>query len=194
MKRNRNTKVIIALIFVIIMVPLLLQFVIFDNSIPSAVSNEGWAGFFGAYIGAIIGAVTTYITVNLEIKNNERIRREEVQREFRPYLYFRADEIDKHNKTVYVVLSNFGKYAACDIKGYVVSREVKKLAWDQHFCIGGNSEFKIFIALLTDPDEYYIYEYRDILGRRYEQTVRCCMKDNNVFSLDLYSEEPVLLE
>lgn len=51
--------------------------------------------FLGDYIGALIGAFTTYITVNLEIKNNEKVRQEDLKMEFRPYLYFRVDEIDE---------------------------------------------------------------------------------------------------
>lgn len=185
---------LILLILIIIIVPLILDFLVFDNNIPSRVSNDGWAGFWGAYIGAIIGAVTTYVTVKLEIKYNEKIRKEEIQREFRPYLYFRADEIDRNKKAVYVFLNNFGKYAACDIKGYIVSQGVKRLAWNQHFCIEGNSEFQLFIALLSNNDEYYIYEYKDILGRKYEQTVRACIKDSDSNSMDFYSEEPILVK
>lgn len=191
---RKNKKGIVVFAIVIIGVPLLLEFIVFGNHIPSAVSNDGWAGFFGGYIGAIIGAIATYISVNLEIRNNEKIRKEEIQREFRPYLYFRIDSVNERDKTVDVILSNFGKYAACDIKGYIVSEGEKRLAWNQHFCIEGNSEFKLFIALLSNSDEYYIYEYKDILGRKYEQVVRSCIKEKDVFSMDFCSEEPVLIE
>lgn len=191
---KKNIRTIILLVLIIVAVPLLLEFLVFDNNIPSFVSNDGWAGFFGAYIGAIIGAVTTYVTVNLEIKNNEKIRKEEVQREFRPYLYFRAEEIDEKKRKVDVVLNNFGKYAACDIKAYIVSGGKRHLAWNQHFCIGGNSDFQLFVALLTNSDDYYIYEFKDILGRKYEQIVRICIKDDDIYSMDFSSEEPVLIE
>ncbi len=107
MKHNR--KIIIIIFAVVVFIPLLLELVIFRNKIFSPVSNDGWVGFFGAYIGAIIGAITTYITVNLEIRNNENVRKEEILREFKPYLYFRLDEIDKEKGIAHTILSNFGK-------------------------------------------------------------------------------------
>lgn len=189
---KQNKKIIIIIFIVVIIIPLLLEFIIFRNNFFSPVSNDGWAGFFGGYIGALIGAFTTYITVNLEIKNNENVRKETMEMEFKPYLYFRVDEIDNHENIVYTILSNLGKYAACDIKGYIVKDENKYLKWDQHFCLGGNQEFKIFVPLLTS-DEYYIYEYRDILGRKYEQVVRISGKNENGL-FDFYIEPPVLIE
>lgn len=189
---KQNKKLFFTIFAVIIIIPVLLELAIFRNKIYSPVSNDGWAGFFGAYVGAIIGAITTYAMVNLEIKNNENIRKEEIQREFKPYLYFRVDEVDEQKNIVYTVLSNFGKYAACDIKGYIVKDGNKRLAWNQHFCIGGSSEFRIFVGIISD-DEYYIYEYEDILGRKYEQVVRISEKDSNGL-FDFYAEQPVLIE
>lgn len=189
MKQNKK---IIIIIIVAIIIPILLEFMIFRNKIFSPVSNDGWAGFFGSYIGAIIGAITTYITINLEIKNNENIRKEEIQREFKPYLYFRVDEIDERKNVVYTFLNNFGKYAACDIKCYIVKNENRKLVWDQHLCIAGNSETRIFVGIVSD-DEYYIYEYKDVLNRRYEQVVKICKNQSGDY-FDFFSESPILIE
>lgn len=189
---GRKVKFLILILIVAVIIPIVLELVVFRNRIYSSVSNEGWAGFLGGYIGALIGAFTTYITVNLEIKNNEKVRQEDLKMEFRPYLYFRVDEIDEDKRIVYTFLSNFGKYAACDIKGYIVKNESKILKWDQHFCLGGNQEFRIFVPLLKD-DEYYIYECKDVLGRKYEQTVRKSgINENGLF--DFYAEPPVLIE
>lgn len=191
MKQNR--KIIIIIFAVVVFIPLLLEFVIFRNNIFSPVSNDGWAGFLGAYIGAIIGAITTFITVNLEIRNNENIRKEEVLREFKPYLYCsRVDEIDERKNVVYTFLNNFGKYAACDIKCYIVKNENRELVWDQHLCIAGNSETRIFVGILSD-DEYYIYGYKDALNRKYEQIVRSCKKQIGDY-FDFFSEPPVLIK
>lgn len=189
---KQKTKVILIILSIVFIVPLILELLIFRNKIFSPVSNDGWAGFFGAYIGAIIGAVTTYISVNLEIKNNEKIREEEIQREFKPYLYFSVDEFNMIKEIVYTYVYNFGKYAACDIKGYIVSNENIRLAWDQHLCIGGNDKVRIFIPFLSD-DEYYIYEYKDVLGQKYKQVVRISGKnDKGIF--DFYAEEPILIK
>lgn len=189
---GRNIKYILVVFIAVIAIPILLELVIFRNNFFSPVTNDGWAGFFGGYIGSLIGAFTTYITVNLEIKNNENVRKEEMKTEFKPYLYFRVDEIDARENKVYTILSNFGKYAACDIKGYIVTNGNKYLKWDQHFCLGGNQEFKIFVPLLTN-DEYYIYECKDVLGRKYEQVVRMSEKNENGL-FDFYAEPPVLIE
>lgn len=191
---KQKIKLIVVLLLIIFFVPFLLDVLIFNKTIPSPVSNDAWAGLLGAYIGAMIGAITTYVTVRLEMKNNDRIRREDIQREFRPYLYFRAEKIDDRKKSIDVVLYNFGKYAACDIKGYIISPGKKKLAWKQHFSIDGNSEFSMFIALLPDNDNYYLFEFKDILGRKYEQIVRYDVEDVGIHILDLYSEEPRLIE
>lgn len=175
---------IVLIIIGIFVVPVILQFFVFNNNFPSKVSNDGWASFFGAYIGAIIGSFATIVAVKLEISNNERIRQEDLIREFRPYLYL----IPSNEK--FAVLYNFGKFAACDIKGYIVVDGDKKLAWNQHFCLDGNSSYEISMKYLSNPEDYYIYEFKDLLGNTYSQIVRYA--DNDVQS-DFYSEEPQLI-
>ena len=105
-------------------------------------------------------------------------------------MYFRLDEID--NNKAYTYLSDFGKYAAFNIKGYIVSKGNKELVWNQHFSMGGNSEIRIFVSIITD-DDYYIYEYNDVLGRKYEQIVRISGKESNGL-FDFYVEAPILIE
>lgn len=177
-------KWIVLIIASICVVPFILQFFVFNNSFPSKVSNDGWAGFFGAYIGAIIGSIATIVAVKLGISNNEKVRKEDLQREFRPYLYFIPSTA--REATMY----NLGKYAACDIKGYIVVGEKKTLAWNQHFCLDGNSNYEIIMKYLSNPEDYYIYEFKDLLGNNYSQIVR--YTDNGVRD-DFYSEEPQLI-
>lgn len=186
---KRNIKYLLLGISIIVLIPLLLQLFIINNNVPSAVSNDGWAGFFGGYIGAIIGAISTIIAVSLEIKHNDKIRNEEKLREFRPYLYFEIDKIDDRKTSVY--LHNLGKYAACEIKGYVLDNGQKKLVWNQFVCLDGNTKEKMVLPILKVGD-LHIFEFKDILGQTYEQTVKCCAAEG-LTEVELYCQEPILV-
>lgn len=84
-----NWKKLVMFIFIvaiiITIIPVALDIFIFGNTIPSNISNETWAGFFGSYVGAIIGAVVTLvgivITINFTKNENEKIRRDSQIRE-----------------------------------------------------------------------------------------------------------------
>ena len=52
------------LLFVLaIVTPLLLDFLVFGNSIPSNISNEAWASFLRSYIGGLCTMAAVFITV-----------------------------------------------------------------------------------------------------------------------------------
>ena len=56
----------IIILLIITLIPVYLQYIIFNNGIISNVSNDGWAGFFGGYIGSIIGAFATIKEIVME--------------------------------------------------------------------------------------------------------------------------------
>ena len=56
----------IIILLIITLIPVFLQYIIFNNGIISNVSNDGWAGFFGGYIGSIIGAFATIKEIVME--------------------------------------------------------------------------------------------------------------------------------
>ena len=56
----------IIILLIITLIPVFLQYIIFNNCIISNVSNDGWAGFFGGYIGSIIGAFATIKEIVME--------------------------------------------------------------------------------------------------------------------------------
>ena len=95
MKRNRKLILLIILIEEIIIL-LLLELIIFRNVLPAPVSNDVWAGFLGTYIVSIIGFVTTYVVVSLEIIRN--IRKDELQKKFGPYLYYKLGKYNDLKK------------------------------------------------------------------------------------------------
>lgn len=185
--------IILLVVFAVIIftLPLCLQFFIFDNNFPSRVSNDGWANFFGGYIGASIGASATIIAVILEIKNNTKLRREDMLREYKPYLYMKYEGED--DKNIYVTIYNLGKYAACNIKGYIIAEDSQSLVWNQHYSIIGNEGEKIFIPYLDNEHEHHMYEFKDILGNTYQQNVRC-EKEIYTFGYNFLSEEPILVK
>ena len=56
----------IIILLIITLIPVFLQYIIFNNGIISNVSNDGWAGVFGEYIGSIIGAFATIKEIVME--------------------------------------------------------------------------------------------------------------------------------
>lgn len=56
----------IIILLIITLIPVFLQYIIFNNGIISNVSNDGWAEFFGGYIGSIIGAFATIKEIVME--------------------------------------------------------------------------------------------------------------------------------
>lgn len=73
------------------LVPFLLDKLIFGNSFYSAVTNDGWASFFGSYMGAIIGGLVTLGGVFLTIRHNEQMEKERKILEHRPYMVLIKD-------------------------------------------------------------------------------------------------------
>lgn len=70
---NKPTFIIIGLVsaFLIIILPMLIEILVFSNNIYSKLDNGEWASFLGSYIGSIIGAVIagiiTLVSVTMTI-------------------------------------------------------------------------------------------------------------------------------
>ena len=69
-------KYIVLFIASIILAPIILQYIIFPNTIISNVSNEGWASFFGSYLGGIIGGVGTLWAVLISTQQTKEIQKD----------------------------------------------------------------------------------------------------------------------
>ncbi len=79
MKKLSKCVVAVILIISIPVIPALIDKFIFGNNIPSNISNEAWAGFFGSYIGGIATLVAVFITIldnNRKLENQRQAEKE----------------------------------------------------------------------------------------------------------------------
>lgn len=97
---------IIACCALALLVPVLIDHIIFGNSILSNISNEAWASFLGSYIGGLCTMGGVFITIfynekKLAIQKKEQLNSENEsrRRSMRPYLDTRCCSFD-HNMTV----------------------------------------------------------------------------------------------
>ena len=79
---------------VIVVTPMILDTVIFGNSIQSNLSNAEWSAFLGSYIGAIIGGIVSLIGIVLTIQFTQR--ENEKTRDFEKKTEEKAQEKELH--------------------------------------------------------------------------------------------------
>lgn len=60
----------------IVIIPILMDFFILGNNIPSNIGNDVWAGFLGSYIGGVATLLAVFITIN---DNNKKMRQQKVE-------------------------------------------------------------------------------------------------------------------
>ena len=77
-------KYILICLFAILIIPALLEFIVFKNRFGSIVSNDGWMSFFGSFFGGIIGGIMTLIGVIITIENNKKEKEDTLMRESYP--------------------------------------------------------------------------------------------------------------
>lgn len=62
----KKKHMVILFVFVLIL-PVILQYSVFANSVASNASNDGWASFLGSYIGGVFGGGMTLAAVLISI-------------------------------------------------------------------------------------------------------------------------------
>ncbi len=67
-----KAKYVIITLGLLILIPIIINYVIFNNNTYSAVDNNGWASFLGSYIGGSITLVGVVITILNQNKENEK--------------------------------------------------------------------------------------------------------------------------
>lgn len=169
-------KFVLALILAVL-IPLILDVLVFSNAYPSKVSNDGWAGFLGGYIGAIIGAVTTLIAILLEQKYNQEQRAQDEIRTIRPYLCVQNySQVTYEDRTIDLTLNiqNVGFHAACDIYLYDNDQDDSKRTtlYYNHLTLAANSEKTISVKINLYKSEFYEFVFYDIRGDKYAQELR----------------------
>lgn len=78
-KKSTVTIIVVALCFVVV-VPFLLEFLVFRNNIFSVLSNGEWGGFLGSYIGGALGGIGTLLAVYITTKETRKIQKDTLQR------------------------------------------------------------------------------------------------------------------
>ena len=105
----------------ILLIPAIPAFIdkfIFGNSIPSNISNEAWAGFFGSYIGGIATLAAVFITIldnNRKLENQKQAEKDAALEErklfIKPYLdtrhkYFKQNAETEENDRIVEIEGN----------------------------------------------------------------------------------------
>lgn len=106
-------KYVLGGLFIIIIIPIFLEFIIFRNNFYSPVSNDGWASFFGSFFGGIIGGVLTLIGVIITINSDKMEKEEKIIKDSEPKFDFFLKQTDSifsyevaNNETIHIIDTN----------------------------------------------------------------------------------------
>lgn len=69
-------KYVVILFVLVVILPVILQYAVFANSIESNASNDGWASFLGSYIGGVFGGGMTLAAVLISVRETRCIQQE----------------------------------------------------------------------------------------------------------------------
>ncbi len=85
-----------------IIVPLLIDFFVFGNSVHSNINNEAWASFLGSYIGGLCTMAAVFITISYNEKQRKLQQVEQIESDknrvrlsIRPYIETNCAIFDK---------------------------------------------------------------------------------------------------
>lgn len=197
---RRHKRFCIVVVLVILLMPILLHFLIFENSFPSKVSNDGWADFFGGYIGALIGALVTFIAISIEIEHNKNEKQKDEIMAIRPYLYInKVVPVSNGSKVdVTLTIQNLGLQAACGIIMLEDDQDDtgNETVYKKRFAIAANKETEIKVSLDLNKTESYFFDFKDIGDNFYRQRVGAVCKDTHGIKLPEHfvAFEPKLIQ
>ncbi len=189
MHRKDKVKIIVPFVLLAIVVPIIINWLIFGNSFPSNIDNASWAGFLGSFLGAIIGGGCTCWAVIMQkhYADEQRLIDEIVG--IRPYIvavkptYVKAGgEIDLH-----FVIQNIGLNSACDIEIYAINlewKDQKKIIDQGKFCLTVNSSVEVNPKFNFAETMYYEFHYMDLKSNLYYQKFRYDESTNSFISLE----------
>lgn len=89
MKKRQMIVIIILSMIVIIGLPIVIDWLIIGNNIPSNIANSEWVSFFGGYIGAFVGAVVSLIGIIITIRYTNEQNKQDRELQIRPYCSIR---------------------------------------------------------------------------------------------------------
>ncbi len=104
--------IIICSLFVIIVLPIAIDWLIIGNDFPSNITNSDWVGFLGGYVGSILGCIISLVGILWTIKFTREQNRADRELQIRPYLDIRYVQLfEKLKKEVlwlgYVMINEF---------------------------------------------------------------------------------------
>lgn len=130
MKKTIMISFIIILFLLIVLMPVLLEFLIFRNNFGSVLDNGTWANFLGGYIGGVLGGISTLIAVYISTKETRRIQSDNYQQFIEEKKYREkqerkkfADEIVKDISKYITDLSNY--FYNCRKLNYLIAQRDK---------------------------------------------------------------------
>ena len=112
---NKKNMIITTLIVacIIIVIPLIIDWLIIGNNVPSNIANSDWVSFLGGYIGAILGGIGSLIGIILTIRFTAEQNRRDRELQIRPYFDIRCEYTDSFTFTKnwlgYIVLDTWEK-------------------------------------------------------------------------------------
>ena len=187
-------------VLIVILTPFILHFLIFENTFPSKVSNDGWAGFFGGYIGAIIGAFATVIAITIEIEHNKKEKYDDHIMSMRPYLCVNVNGVSYSGGKVVATLTiqNLGLQAACGIQMLEFDQDDTENAsvYNKRFSLAANGKTTIEVKIDLNKTEDYLFDFKDVGDNFYRQKISASCHEPYGFKSPEYfiSFEPVLLQ
>lgn len=125
-------KFIMISIAIVVLLPILVNFVIINNNFYSKASNDGWISFWGSYIGGIFGGVGTLIALNITVSNSQKYQEDS----FQLTRDIQKENVIENNKllSIQVTKDKINDYAK-------LVEQVKKL---EYFIIMDNFQNKFF--------------------------------------------------
>lgn len=94
MKKNETPWSILLLAILAVLCPLLLDWFIFGNNVPSSLTNGEWASFLGSYLGAVIGGGVSLTGIVMTIRFTKQ--ENEIERSRQGKLEKKAQEKELH--------------------------------------------------------------------------------------------------
>lgn len=85
-------------IFIITIIPIVIDWLIIGNSFPSNINNSEWVSFLGNYIGSLVGAAATLIGIAITLKFTIKQANEERRLGVSPYLKYTQHKKSLLNK------------------------------------------------------------------------------------------------
>lgn len=189
MNKRDKVKILLPFILFAVLVPIMVDFLIFGNSFPSNIDNDSWAGFLGSFLGAIIGGGCTCWAVIMQKQYADEQRKIDEIAGIRPYIVARKPSFFKSagNLELDFDIQNIGLNSACDIEIYAINgdwKEPKKTIEQGKYCLTVNSSVHVKPKFNFAETDYYEFHYMDLKSNLYYQEFRYDETTNSFISLE----------